>query len=363
MSQIFSILGLPDTANPSVANVGEAVIYEAMQQILSDHNEELNRAISVFVERTTQLHSFRYKMGVGGYMQRRGRQAAPGARKVTGHWDVAFPLEDFGDALMADDITLAYMRLQDLNLHIDGIIDADYNTNRHEILTALFNNANYDFLDEKLETPTLSVKSLANQDGTLYPPEQGADSPAQENHYLVSGYTVANISDTNDPLKDSVNRLEAHFGSQVGGSEIVEFGGKTFCEKIRTEIDDFEDIDDKHIEQGANANVVVGLPEYLPGKLIGRHKAGIWLVEWSRIPDNYSLATHLGYAPPLVKRVDAEDTGIPEGLHLVAKNEKYPLETSYYRNRYGYGVGNRLNGIVRKYAASGDYEVPTLYQR
>ena len=361
MSQIFSILGIPDTDRSYVNTVGQRVVYDALQEALSQMNSELSAAVNLFVAETTSDHSRRFKLPGGGYMQRRGRQAPPGSLKATGEWDVAFPLEDFGDAIAIDDISLAYMTMQELNRHLDTVEERNRNTMRRAILMALFNNADWNFVDEN--HGTLAVKSLANGDVVVYPPILGSDSEATENHYKATGYAVASISDTNDPCEDTVNELEEHFGTSTGGSEIVKFAGKTLADKIRNTLTDFDDVSDRHIQMGANTNEVVGLPANLPGKLVGRHNAGIWLVEWRAIPDNYDLDIHLGVSAPLIERIDPADTGLGQGLQLVTENDKFPLQDSFYRNRYGFGVGNRLNGVVHFYDTGSTYTIPTSLAR
>jgi hypothetical protein len=363
MSQIFSILGIPDSDRSYLNTIGQSVVYEAVQENLRQISDDLNSALSVFVDETTSDHARRYKLPGSGYMQRRDRASAPGAVKAYGKWDVAFPLEDFGDQIAIDDVSLAYMNMQELNRHLDSIEVRNRNTMRREILVALMNNTNLSFVDESLETPTLTVVPLANGDSVVYPPVLGSDSEATDDHYKETNYVVGSISDTNDPCEDAVSELEEHFGSQTGGSEIVMFAGKTLADKIRNTLTDFEDIDDRHIQQGANANLVVGLPANLPGKLIGRHNAGIWVCEWRYMPDNYSLSVHMGAPKPLIMRVDPADTGLGVGLQLIAKNDKFPMEGSFYRNRYGFGVGNRLNGVVHEYATGGSYTIPTSLAR
>ena len=46
---------------------------------------------------------------------------------------------------------------------------------------------------------------------------------------------------------------------------------------------------------------------------------------------------------------------------MVTKNQSFPLDESIYRLRQGFGVGNRLNGVVMQVKASGNYDIPTGY--
>lgn len=362
MSQIFGLLGIPDTDRSYVNTIGQSVVYDAVQEALRQMADELVAAEALFVQETTEDFKRRYKLPGGGYLQRRGRQAPPGTIKAYGQWDTAFPLEDFGAQIAGDDISLAYMRMDELNRHLDTVEAANRNTVRREILVALFNNADLSHVDEV--NGTLTCPPLANGDSVVYPPVLGSDSEATENHYKETNYAVASISDTNDPMEDAIAELEEHFGTQTGGSEIISFAGKTACDKMASTLTDFVDIEDLHIQPGQDTAQVIGLPDVLvPGKLRGRHSSGAWLCEWRAIPDNYMLSQHLLAPAPLIKRVDPADTGLGVGLQLVAVNEKFPLQGSFYRNRFGYGVGNRLNGVVHEFGTGGSYTIPTSLAR
>lgn len=361
MSNIYGLLGLEDSDRAFVNTIGQRAVYDAIIEELNRINSDVEAARSVFVERVTEDFKFRYKLPMGGYMQRRGVKAPAGLVKGSGKWDVAFPLFDFGDELGGDDVTIAYMTMQELDAHIDGIEARNMNTLRREILVAMFNSTQFAFEDEV--NGTLNVEGFANGDTVVYPPVIGATAGAIENHYAVTGYTVANISDTNDPCETAVDELEEHFGANTGGSELVMFVGKTLGAKIAGTLTDFVAVSDMHVSVGDDTATVLSLPASLPGKILGRHESGIWVVEWRYIPDNFSLTIHLEARKPLIMRVDPADTGLGTGLQLVATSDKTPLQSSFYRNRYGLGVGNRLNGYVQYFAASGSYAAPTALAR
>jgi hypothetical protein len=99
----------------------------------------------------------------------------------------------------------------------------------------------------------------------------------------------------------------------------------------------------------------------VPGKVIGRHTKGAWLVEWRFIPANYMVAVHAEEAKPLLMRVDPADTGLGTGLQLVANDADFPFVSSFWRHRFGVGVGNRLNGAVMELGTGGTYSVPSGY--
>jgi hypothetical protein len=68
---------------------------------------------------------------------------------------------------------------------------------------------------------------------------------------------------------------------------------------------------------------------------------------------------HIDAPKPLVRRVDPAEVQLGDGsLELVIEDEKFPMEQSDFRQRYGYGAGNRLNAVVIEFANGGSYTVP-----
>lgn len=358
MSGIFGSLGMTEAdRGVRINQIGEELVYEAAAIDLAQHVADLQAIASLFVGETTDKFKRTYKLPGSGYLQYRSRLGRPGGVKASGGWDVEWPLEDFGASLIVNDIALAYMTLQEFDRHLDTILIQDTNTMRLQILRALFDNTNWLFYDETIESGTnLTVKPLANGDAALYP-TYASDTEATASNYLASGYVVADIDDiTNNPVATMTQKLEDYFGAPTGGSNIVMFVPRAVGAAIAAEIAAFDDVPSRFINPGANTDVPVGLPAGLPGKVLGVCDS-TWIVEWNRIPANYAFALHLDAPAPLVMRVDPADTGIPQGLHLFYSDPSKPLSTSAYRNRYGLGVGNRLNGVIMKFT-TGAYSIP-----
>ncbi len=355
MSAIFGALGIADTERAFVQTLGQSVVYDAVGQVLAQWNRDLDAAYSLLVDGTTEDFKFRYKLPGGGYLQRRGGLAQSANIKATGSWDVSLPLDDFGAAVGGDDITLAYMSIQDLNVHLDTIMAQDLNTTRLEILKCMFDNANYTY-DDPLHG-ALTITPFANADAVVYPPVLGADAEATESHMLGTTYLSSAISDTNNPFVTIVDELEEHFGAPTGGSNIITFINQAQTAKVKA-LTDFDPVDDKFTQPGANTAQLVGLPANVPGRIIGR-VSGSWVSEWRYMPADYMFGIHLDAPKPLRMRVDPAYTNIPRGLVLKAKDEKYPLENSHYSHRFGLAVVNRLNGVAIKFVANGVYAVPT----
>jgi len=45
----------------------------------------------------------------------------------------------------------------------------------------------------------------------------------------------------------------------------------------------------------------------------------------------------------------------------VAEQQEFPLNESFWMAREGYGVANRLNGVVLELGTGGTFTVPTAY--
>lgn len=357
MSTIYGALGVNDHERVFLNTLGQRVVYDAVQQVLAEHNADVAAAISILVEETTSDHKLRYKLPGSGRLQRLGNQSQGAAVKAYGGWDVAFPLEEFGAQISPNRIDFAYMTAQDLARHLESIRIQDLNTLRFEMLKALFNSTAGTFVDPLYGS--LTIQRLANSDAVVYPPVIGSETEATDTHYLQSGYASSAISDTNDPFTTIVAELEEHFGTPTGGSNVAVFINNAQVAKVKA-MTDFDEVAERFVRPGDDRDVPTGLPANVPGRVIGRC-SGAWVVEWRFMPANYMMGLHLDAPKPLVQRVDPDYAGLPTGLTLVAESDQYPFTQSHYSHRFGFGVGNRLNGVVMELGTDGSYGVPSGY--
>jgi len=360
MAGIFGALGIYDNERVMLNTYGQRVVYDAVNQVLSEHNAALQAAMSLFVEEVTSDYLIRYKLPGGGRLQRMTSQTRPGAVKATGEWDVAFPLEEFAAQVASNRVDYAYMTTIDLDRHLKTVQMQNVNTVRHEILKRLFTSTQVQFPDPL--HGLLRVEGLANGDAVLYPPVIGSEVEATDAHYLESGYAAADISNANDPYVTMAAELTEHFGRPTGGTNLVTFiNADETPETIA--LTAFVEVPDRYIRLGANTPEPIGLPATMPGRILGRHEtAGTWVVEWPWIPSGYMVMVDIDAPPPLKMRVDPADTGLGYGLTLIADSDVYPFSASHYSNRFGFGCANRLNGVVMELAVGAGYTVPAVYQ-
>lgn len=356
MANIYGLLGLNDGQRVMLSSIGQSAVYGAVQQYLAAYNAEIQTAMNIFVDENTSDYKRRYVLPGGGMLQRRGGQTQSAAVKASCAWDVAFPLEEYGAQVAATLVDYAYMSSQDLARHLDSVRIQDLNTVRFAMLQALLNSSARTWTDPLWGS--LTIQPLANGDSVTYPPVLGSQSEATENHYIGSNYAASSISDSNDPIVTIVDELQEHFGAPTGGGNIAVFVNNAQRAKLAA-LTEFIDLPDNFVRVGANTATPETVPANLPGRIIGRHNAGAWVVEWRQMPAAYMLGLDLDAPAPLVVREDPADTGLPRGLTLVSDNSVYPFTQSHYSHRFGVGVGNRLNGVAVQLVASTSYSTPS----
>jgi len=370
MAGLAGILNVSDSERAFVNTVGQEVVFGACNTLLAQYNAEVNAQMGVFVERETEKFKMRYLLPGGGKLQQMGRQAPAGAMKRNGYYDVAFPLRQWGAEQAGDRVDMAYMSIQELDAHLDTIMIQDLNTLRWRILVSLFEDTNYTFTDPI--HGNLTVTRLANTDGTLYPPIAGSEDEADDHHYLYTGYDVADIDATNNPVVTVRDEIAEHFGGlSVGGDNFVYFHGNDQTAYLQA-IAGYNPVSDRFIQENvfaAGAGLVdyplgTGLPQgwpKVPGRVHGR-AWGVWLVEWDGwIPDQYGIGILLEVPAPLLMRVDPSDTGLGTGLQLVATDVNHPMQRASYEHRFGLGCGNRLSAACIEISEDGSYAPPTAY--
>ena len=316
-------------------------------------------SIGAFVSTVTESHTERYKLPGSGFLQERDENGTYRSVRATGSWDVAYPLKDFGASVQATDVSLGYMTGEELSNHISTVAIQNANTVRYQILRRLFLNTTESYTDDV--NGTLTIQALANGDAVVYPPVLGSATSAIENHYLESNYIASAISNTNDPYVTIGNELEEHFGTPSGGSNIAVFINNAQTALTR-DLASFVAVADMGIQYGDDTSLSAVPPQLSSMssvRVLGRHdEAGVWICEWRYIPAGYMFGVHLDISAPLKMRVDPSYTGLGQGLQMVEDDFKFPNTKMTWRNRFGFGVGNRLNGVAMELAAGGSYTAP-----
>lgn len=352
MTTIFGALNVRDIDVFS-DTAGQRAAWDAINTYFAATEEDSNRAYAVFVQGETTDYSERAFLPASGFMQRSRNTTRPGATKLAGSWDVAYPIDDMRDQIAIDDVALAYMTAAQMDANIQGVAQRYVNTKRYLILRALLNKSNETFSDDV--RGDLVIRRLANADsGVEYPPVIGASGmTASHNHYIGTNYASSSISDTNNPYATIRDHIEEHYGD----SQIVVFINP--AERDKTEaLTGFTDKTPSWVTPGSNTAVLVGNLPVVPGKIIGAI-SDVLVVEWRWIPSGYMVGVAVNQPGPLMRRLDLAES--LRGFRLAAKQNEFPLEESFYRAREGYGARNRLNGVALQLVASTTYTTPSIY--
>lgn len=348
MATSYGLLTSYDSDRSYVSSVGKDVVYDEITKVLERHNKLQAEMLSVFVERRTADYAFRYKAPIGGEMQTMGRQAPAGAVKATGYWDVGLPLTQIGDRLATDRVDAGYLTAGALEAQLRSIMDRDTNSVRRDIMAALLYDKARIFSDPIWGNVT--VRPLASDDdAVVYPPVIGAQVGATDDHYLTAA--TLNVA----AMTAAYNDLIEHFGQMQSGDNVICFAGPTDVATIAG-LDGYTSDVDRFLVAGDDTASLSAIPN-APGITVGRWNS-VWVNEWRWMPDDYVLFIHLDFPKPLYMREDPSDTGLGTGLQLVSTDTEHPITNAHYEHRYGFGVANRLNGVVLNITA-GDYTVPS----
>lgn len=359
MSTVAGVLNITDSQHAFVANVGQALVYDAVNQVLADYNEDVNKAVSVFIERETEKFKFRHLLPASGKLPDMGREGAAPSMKRVGYNDVALPLTQKGVELSGSRVNLAYLTIEELDAQVSIVTMGDLNSLRESILIALFENDNSTF-DDPVHGD-LTIKRLANGDADTYPPVLGSETEATDNHYLVAGYAVSAIADANNPVVTLRDEIAEHYGG-IGsrGREFVYLHGADQTDYLAA-ITGYVPCSDQYVIIGDDTADVRYFPSGVPGRIHGR-LSGAWLAEWDGwIPDTYGLMILLSVPAPLYRRHDPAITGLGRGLQLVARDVNHPMHRASFETRYGVAVVNRLPAAVMLVADAGFYYPPPAY--
>lgn len=353
MSYLYGALTVADAA-ATVTQVGQQIVWDATQAAIAAYNADMQAALRAFVEREDEQAKFSYMLAGGGYLQERGPQSELAAVKGAGKWDVALPLKDYGAQIVVDDVALAYLSVQEYDRAVETVFTQDRNTMRREMLKALLNNTAPTFLDPRLGS--LTIQPLANGDAVLYPPLIGSAAEATANHYIETGYLASAISGTNNPLITIRDTLGKRFGE---GDTLIAFFNSA-QRAVLEALPDFVSSPSGVLVPGALSTTVQGVPQGFPGQIIG-YSDGVWISLWDWVPASYSIALDADQPRPLIQRRDTAASGLGTGLQLVQTDRIYPFQKAHWRHRFGFGVGNRLNGMVLEFGNGGSYTIPTGY--
>lgn len=356
MAVLMGLLGVEDRST-TVDQVGQREVFDAINEVAARHEEETAEMTRAFVQETTTVYKEVYHLPGGGMMQDADETGAqPGAVKSGGVWDVAYDLRDARDALGWNDVAIAYMTVAELDAHMETITIRHMNWLRYHIMRHLLNSANETFRDKI--RGQLTIKRLANGDADAYPPLIGTDDSEilSHNHYIGTSYAGAGISAVNNPVPVIKEHLEEHFDT---GRPVLLIS--TAQEAVFRAVPGFVARTAENVAPGDDQDTLEtdGF-DRVPGVLQGTLN-DVAIFTWRRMPADYAFAWDLESPLPLKERIDEDRAASLRGFKLVADQTDFPLTKSQWRDRRGFGVANRLNGVAVHFSGASTYTTPTAF--
>lgn len=348
MSLFAGILRIEDL-NTALSTFEPEVISDAISDVLQKFQQERDQTYSLLVDSTTTAHSAIVREAGFDEGQELGPDGRPLETHVGGKYEVGFPVKRIGWALGWNRETFAHMSVADLDREVAAKTAGNARRHSREMRKALMLKSNYTFTDEI--HGGITVRRLANTDGTLF----GAP-PAEDNHYLTSGYAAASISPINNPFATLAAEVREHFTSDT---RIVAFVNSSHVPIIQSGLTTFVDTGVEGIVPANNTAVANELNLSVPGYFLGIDSAsGVYVYVWDAIPSNYILAGAVDEAAPLRRRVPVPVS--LQGFQLLEEESHLPFYKRTWMELFGYGVSNRLSWACMFLDAGSTYTDPTL---
>lgn len=283
---------------------------------------------------------------IGGDSQEVDEFSRPPTQKDLPGYFIGFPLKKFQFAIGWTKQFEKKATPADYALGQQAKQKADLRRIRFELQKAIYTPTNATFIDLNVDKAPLPVKAFINADSTAVQdgPNGEAFDGTTHTHYDGSATLTAPV------LTASINDVVEHgFGAGV----------KVFIAQADvaavSALTGFTLYQDPRVTLNANANQAVerGVITRLDNRPIGIFGAAeVWVKPWAFA--NYAFITDTtDLRKPLVMRTD----GL--GLHLEAAIETFPLRADYYEHQLGFGVWNRLNGMVLQFN-NASYSAPTF---
>jgi hypothetical protein len=352
----FDTLATAD--NTTVAEFGEDNAWQAIQEALTAHNQQLAESLQMFVTDTTDRHR-RYGGADSMEMEELDEFGTPDAQKIAAGATVAFPMRFYGVGVQWTRLYFQNIMASEFAAQIVARQDADVRNIQKQLKRALLLSSNYTSIDRRTDKVSLSIKRLANADGAAIPtaPDGSNFDGSTHTHYLgaTAAWSGATNTQVATDIKAIANTVLEHFLS----GQILVLINRAQEDKVKA-ADGFAAYVDSRIIQApggttqfARGNLDVSNPTNRAIGILG--PAEIWVKPW--IPAGYIVAVHVGGTEKaLVRRIRRMGGG---QLELLFDNEQYPLRAQAVGREFGFGVWNRV-AAAALYTGGTSYTDPTI---
>ena len=343
----FGFVGYEDLADERVVDGNIRIVNEAIQASVDEHNRQVSAALTDLVERTTE-YTARYKVGGSGTLQPLDEWGNPLPVKDAGFYDVAFPLQGGGTAWGDNRVSRAMMTVGEADRLTLGALRRDADWMRRHILAALFDNTTWTFADE--EKGNLTVQPLANSDTVTFGRNNGTF--ATDSHYYAQAGAIA---DAANPFPTWLTELNEHPENSGPYVAYIPTNVKSAVQNLAN----FVDVADPNVNPGIMAPTLTGNVDRGMGDAVLGYVDGVWVVEWSFLPDNYGIVVARGAeAKPL--RMREYPAAALQGLFTENHSPDGNLNEYRFIRYAGFGAYNRVGALAFR-IGNGSYAIPTGY--
>lgn len=246
-----------------------------------------------------------------------------------------------------------------LNTELLNLAQADKRNMLRACLRALFYDSSWTFKsrgEDKKFPASIPVLPLANGDSQEYPLKTLGTATAD--HYTAQSTQPA---DATDPFPAIYTRLTKFIPSRPKPRLVSFVNGTSLISGITGLADFVPVLDTRFTRQGVNTATVSDAIDgelFFGDKVLGEHAAGITIVRWDMLPENYILTIDFDQKPLGMRQSPYAPL---QGLYTTQAVSNYGNEIhTRYRRKVGFGVVNRIAADI-VHTGNASYAVPTGY--
>lgn len=346
----YTIDTLLDVRFQSVDAFGADTVVQVLQDDLAAHNRIIMEMVQEMAALTTDTQGI-YGTGSVGEMVEVDEFGRSETQVAATGSTVAWPLRLFQYPI---GWTRKYMQMAtpaDLAVRQLAAEKAQLQAIRRDMKRALYQSANYTFVDFLTNKVSLAVKRLVNADSASIPdaPDGGTFTASSHTHYVGAAALNTTV------LTTAINNLIEHgHGSKVmvaiHYNDAAAFLALTGFVKAQP----------VYIQQLDNT---ISMPSQrtdltnLYNRYLGNYEgAEVWVKPWAI--QNYMFVWDAGTTMKPLKFRQRNATSL-QGLQIAAEIDSYPLYAQYMEAEHGFGVWTRTNGVVVEFD-NASYTDPTI---
>jgi hypothetical protein len=298
----------------------------------------------------------RYRVGGNRRVQSLTEHAAPKPFRAGLEYDVALPLQIFGDSIGMNMWAENAMTVGEFALEVTQVFQGFDYWEIRTFLAAIMANAAWTYVDDSDDVGSLTIQGLANgsTDGQLYPLRDG--STATMDHYLGQAASIANTTNPFSAAYDVLKQHPTNMGPYVATVASNLVADTKALAAFRDLPSNFIDYGDSETLASRSIENLRGWGNEVHGVLEGVGSGiGMVIVESDYLPDNYIVTEARGAGPYVgVREQPINGQAIETREHMVNSNLK---QIDFYR-RAGKGVLNRIAATVTE-VGDASYDIPT----